>query len=152
MICPGCERPKLACLCSNEAVALHDLRLAVRALVRSIPPCGRCQAEGRAPALATHVSCLHDDDDGRKEPVCEGHSLVGDTELLGHAELLRVVDLCPAAPPALAHETQARDCERCRREVVVPLPKATHVEYTAGQAVWVCAKHAGDTAKPLGGG
>lgn len=100
MICPGCERPKLACLCSNEAVALRELRLAVRALVRTIPRCARCTTEGRTPVLATRVSHMYDNDDG-KTPVCEGHSLSGDTELLGHAELLRVLDLCPAALPAM---------------------------------------------------
>lgn len=100
MLCPGCERPKLACLCSNEAVGLRELRLAVRALVRSIPPCARCCTERRAPALATHVSRLHDDD-GRGLPVCEGHTRPGDTKLLGHAELLRVLDLCPPTLPAM---------------------------------------------------
>ena len=83
MICPGCERPKLACLCSNEAVALRELRLAVRALVRTIPQCRRCTTS----VPATYLSF------GTGHFVCERHALAGDRKLLGPAELLRVVDL-----------------------------------------------------------
>ena len=76
------------------------LEVAVLRLLRSFALCVRCKEEGRAPSYATFVSCLHEDDDGHRGPVCDRHSLVGDTFVLDGSELARMVELLgPAAQP-----------------------------------------------------